>query len=198
MKVVALHGQTMNGAVLREWLSFLDDVELVCPDAPHPCSEASVERLYALWERPRLPGPHLTWWEPAEEGRVYRGWATTRDAIAPLLEGEPVTLLGFGQGAILAGALAALSASEELPPIARAILVAGFAPRADALQPYLDYVVEIPSLHVWGEHDPLAVACDTLVDLFDPATREVVTWDGGHEIPATGPAAEAIARFARG
>lgn len=198
MKTIALHGQSMNGAILREWLGFLDGVELMCPDAPHECSEASVDRLYALWDRPRLPPPHFTWWDAIDDGSVYRGWAQTRDFVAPLLEDGPVQILGFSQGAILAGAITALSIAGELPPVERAILIAGFAPRSDVLVPYLEWVAEIPSLHVWGEADPLAFACDTLVELYDSSMRQVVTWEGGHEIPSQGPAAEAIARFARG
>ncbi len=196
-RLVALHGQSMNGAILRDWLGFLEGVEIVCPDAPHVCSEATVDRLYDLWDRPRLPPPHLAWWDAIDDGRVYRGWKATVDYVAPLLEDGPVQLLGFSQGAILAGGLVALSVAGELPPIERAVLVAGFAPRSDLLSPYLDWVAEVPSLHVWGEADPLAFACDTLVELFDPTMREVVTWDGGHEIPREGPAAEAIARFVR-
>jgi pimeloyl-ACP methyl ester carboxylesterase len=54
----------------------------------------------------------------------------------------------------------------------------------------------VPSLHIWGANDPLiGDTSAALVELFHPATREVVVWPGAHSLPATGPAAAAIVEF---
>ena len=198
--LLALHGQTLNGAHMRRELAHLEKlgVELVCPDAPNPCAPDLVERLYTIWDSPRQPPPHCAWWDASDDGRTYRGWEATRDLLAPILERGPVGIIGFSQGAILATALAALAEHGHSPRIEYVILIAGRTPRADVFAPYLREPLRTRSLHIWGETD--ALVGDTskeLVDRFDPATRTVVTWPGGHHIPATGPAAEAIARAVR-
>ncbi len=183
---------------MRRELGWLEPggVELVCPDGPNVCSDGVVERLYAVWDAPRQAPPHFAWWDASDDGRVYRGWEATRDLLAPLLEGGPVAILGFSQGAILAAALAALAQHGQLPPIDRVILVAGRPPRADVLAPFLTAPIRTPSLHVWGENDHLARDTSRdLVDRFDPATRHIATWPGAHTIPSHGPAAAAIEQF---
>ncbi|HUS67674.1 MAG TPA: hypothetical protein VMZ28_24230 [Kofleriaceae bacterium] len=198
LRLLALHGQTLNGAFMRQELAWLETpgVELVCPDGPVACDEGVVDRLYSVWDAPRQPPPHRAWWDATDDGRVYRGWEATRDLLAPLLEPAPVAILGFSQGAILATALAALAQNGELPPIDRVVLIGGRPPRADLLAPFLAEPIRLPSLHVWGENDLLARDTSReLVDRFDPATRVVATWPGGHAIPSTGPAASAIDHF---
>ncbi len=200
MRLVALHGYTGNGAALRGQLGGLQralpSLELVAPDAPHVCAADAVDRLYAMWSAPRQPPPHFMWWDASDDGREYRGWEATRALLRTVVGEGPVGVLGFSQGAILAAALAAMASHGEMPPIEFAILIAGRPPRADVLLPFLARPIAVPSLHVWGERDSLAG--DTpraLVDLFSPATREVVTWPGEHTIPTSGPAADAIADF---
>ena len=123
------------------------DVELVCPDAPHETAAATVDRIYSFSGAPRLAPPYRSWWDASDEGRVYEGWDRTRDSlrdlVAPLAR---VGVLGFSQGAILAAALAALSDHGAFPPIAFVILIAGRTPRADAIVPFLERPISIPSL----------------------------------------------------
>lgn len=200
--LIALHGYTMNGAVMRAHLGPLAaaleaHVDLVCPDAPLACAPDSVERLYALWQRPRAPGPHRTWWDSNDDGSVYRGFEDTRDTLAALLDRhEPAALLGFSQGAMLAAAIAALAVRGEAPPIRFAVLVAGRVPRAVSLQPLFTAPIDLPSLHVWGERDTLTGAMSpALRDAFVGA--EALVWPGPHVVPSTGPEAERIVDFVR-
>ncbi len=194
-RLLALHGQTLNGALMHQQLAHLTGVELICPDGPIVCAPDLVDRLYSVWDAPRQPPPHLAWWNASDDGRSYRGWETTRDLLAPMLERAPLGILGFSQGAIVAAALAAMAQHGALPPIAYVILIAGRTPRADVLAPFLGQPIRTPSLHVWGEHDQLARdTARELVELFDPATRQVVTWPGSHHVPTHGPAADAIAQ----
>ena len=77
------------------------------------------------------------WFDATDDGREYRGWDATRDALTSVLAAGPVGVIGFRQGAVVAAALAAMASRAAAPPIQFAILVAGRPPRADALQPFL-------------------------------------------------------------
>lgn len=200
MKLVALHGSTMNGAVMRGQLAALQaalpDVEVIAPDGPVACSKEAVDRLYQVWKEPRQPPPHCVWWDASEDGREYRGWEATCDLMRSVIPSGPVGLIGFSQGAILATAVAAMAAHGEMPAIDFVVLIAGRAPRADAIKPFLAAPIALPSLHVWGANDQLVGDTSAaLVELFSPATREVTIWPGEHTVPTTGPGAEAIHEF---
>src|SRR5689334_10142100 len=156
--LLALHGFTLNGTVMRASLAPLlprlpKGLELICPDGPVTCSPASVDRMYAMTGGSRQP-PHLSWWDSSDDGRVYHGWEQTREALRAVLERhQPIGVLGFSQGGMVAAAVAALSARGELPPLRYVILVAGGPPRAEAMQSWFEQPIAIPSLHVWGERD---------------------------------------------
>lgn len=199
--LLVFHGFTMNGAVMRDHLGELGSripaaYEPVFASAPHVCREESVARLYSAWGTERLPGPYLSWWDATDDGSVYRGWEETRATVATLLERYPgAGVFGFSQGAILAASIAALSARGELPEVAFAVMVAGRTPRAEVLAPHFERPVAVPSLHVWGEADPLAFGSAELVECFAPESRRVAKWPGSHRVPARGPASDAIVRF---
>jgi pimeloyl-ACP methyl ester carboxylesterase len=194
-RLLALHGQTLNGAYMRRELARLEElgVELICPDAPNHSTADLVERLYTVWDAPRQPPPHRAWWDASDDGRTYHGWEASRDLLLPILGEGPVGILGFSQGAIVATALAAMAQHGQAPPIDFVVLIAGRAPRADVLAPLLVEPIRIRSLHVWGDRDSMmGETCRELADRFAADTREVVTWPGGHTIPKSGPAAQAI------
>ena len=197
-RLIAVHGFTQNGAQLRAHLAPLmaeldPVVELACPDGPQPCSEESVERMHRMWGLERRPPPYLSWWNATDDGREYRGWDESRRLLAALASDGPYGLLGFSQGSMVVTALAGLAEHGELPAPRFAILIAGRAPRADALRAVLDRPLRVPSLHIWGERDKLVheVAAQ-LVEHFDPDQRQVEIWPGPHAIPTRGPAADAI------
>ncbi|HYQ42043.1 MAG TPA: alpha/beta fold hydrolase [Polyangiaceae bacterium] len=199
--LLVLHGFTMNGEVMRAALepfaaALEPKVRLVCLDAPHTCSEATVERMYH-GSRARLSPPHLCWWNASDDGLEYRGWEETRALMSAALDRHaPASVLGFSQGGILAAAVAALSRRGELPPLHAAVLIAGRKPRASLLQPAFTEPVALPSLHVWGERDtPTIRHSEELVECFSAPQREVIRWPGGHVVPTSGPAHEAIVRF---
>ncbi len=203
LTLLALHGYSQKGAMMREQLDGLglDAVDLICPDAPHPCRPESVQRLYALTGQPIPPPPHLSWWDASDDGSVYHGFDATLDLLRREIQRhDRVGLLGFSQGAILTGALAALSHAGEFPPIAFAIIVAGRIPRAHALSSRFTGEITIPSLHVMGDRDlmtPPALSMQ-LAEKFAPATRQVHAWPGPHVVPTRGAAAEAIRDYVLG
>jgi len=199
--LLVFHGFTMNGEVMRAALEPLakalePKVRLVCLNAPHTCSAASVERIYR-GSQPSLPAPYLSWWNASDDGLEYRGWEDTRDLVSAALDRyAPASILGFSQGAILAAAVAALSCAGELPAVHAAVLIAGRKPRAARLQAAFMDPIALPSLHVSGERDALTGQyCQELVECFSAPQREVVRWPGGHVVPTRGLAHEAIVRF---
>jgi pimeloyl-ACP methyl ester carboxylesterase len=200
--LLALHGFTQNGSGFRAALDGLAgrlprDVELVCLDAPHSCSEGAVERLRSARGLEAPPPPWLSWWDATDDGTVYHGLEETLAVIRAALERHPnAGILGFSQGAILGAAIAALAERGDLPAIAYAILVAGRVPRATALTPAFTTLIDVPSLHVWGTEDSFAVAeAPVLVERFAPAVRQTVVWKGPHTVPTRGPAADRIVEF---
>ncbi|HEU4579434.1 MAG TPA: hypothetical protein VFS67_14330 [Polyangiaceae bacterium] len=201
--LLGLHGFTMNGASLRRLLGALEPrlaehVELSFPDAPHTASEASVAQLLRRMGGSPSPPPNLEWWNSGEDGRQYRGWAETRARLSAELQQRPaVGLLGFSQGAAVAAALSAVAQRGSLPSLGFVVLVGGFPPRAAELLPLFEEPLTIPSLHIWGEADPLAKHAALLVTKFSAPSRQVVTWPGPHAIPTRGDAADAIVEFVR-
>lgn len=200
--LLVFHGFTMNGEVMRDALGPLPSalepkMRVVCLNAPHLCSAETVERMYRGSRTPPLAPPHLCWWSASDDGLDYRGWDETRELVREALERyAPASILGFSQGGILAAAVAALSRSGQLPPLHAAVLIAGRKPRAACLQAAFLEPVAVPSLHVWGERDTLTGQyCEELVECFSAAERTVVRWPGGHVLPTSGPAYEAIVRF---
>jgi predicted esterase len=200
--LLVFHGFTMNGEVMRHALGPLTHalepkVSVVCLNAPHACSASTVERMYRGATQASLSPPHLCWWNASDDGLDYQGWPETRDVVSEALHRyAPASVLGFSQGGILAAAVAALSRTGELPPIHGAVLIAGRKPRAAQLQAAFMDPVALPSLHVWGERDTLTGQyCEELVECFSATEREVVRWPGGHVVPTSGPAFDAIVRF---
>jgi predicted esterase len=180
----------------------LPDVTFEHPDAPNPCSDASVERMHALFGGPKQP-PFRCWFDASDDGREYRGFEQTKAELATLVEraasragGGRVGLLAFSQGAICGASLAALSTHGRFPKLDFVILIAGRVPRSDEIVPLLATPIAIPSLHVRGERDPIAKGhVEALVERFDPATRTFLTWPGPHVVPTRGDAADAITAF---
>ena len=198
-KFIAFHGYTMNRGQLRTMLepAFSDlDIELIIPDAPHTCRPESVRAFFREWKQPIPEGPHLTWWRASDDGRRYEGLEDTIATLRALHAlHTPHGVIGFSQGTMVAAVACALSELNELPPLRCAILLAGAPPRADALEPLFRRPIAVPSLHIWGERDPLAGHAPTLVERFDAATRSTHTWEGSHNVPRTGAGVEAIREF---
>jgi predicted esterase len=201
--LITLHGFTMNARGLGHMMAELEprlqtSVDVVHVNAPHVASEASVAGMASAMGGFRSKPPNLEWWNASEDGLDYHGWSETRAHVAAeVARHGPVGLLGFSQGAAVSAALAAASRAGQFPELRFVVLVAGFTPRARDIAPLFAHPVAVPSLHVWGDADRFAKHSPALVERFEPATREVQTWPGRHEVPDSGAAAEAIVDFIR-
>jgi hypothetical protein len=199
--LISLHGFTMNAAGLKHMMGDLEarlepTVDLVYPDAPHAASDTSVAAIAQLMGGFRPKPPNLQWWNASDDGKTYVGWEATRAHLARELAAHPgAGLLGFSQGAAVAAALAAASSRGLFPPLRFVIAIAGFEPRASDIAPLFTRPLQLPSLHVWGVADGMSAHALQLVERFDPARRQVVTWPGRHTVPSTGAAADAIVDF---
>lgn len=192
-----MNGDLMRKACAAAVAPLAAHVDVVYPDAPHSCAPESVTEAYAAWgTRPPAP-PHLTWWKASDDGRQYAGWEASRDRIREAIAGDaPVGLLGFSQGAAVAATIAALAVRDSLPRPRFVVLVAGGIPRADALRPLFEHVVQVPSMHVWGQRDARALThSPKLAEAFAGDTRHVLTWRGPHVVPPGGEPARALTEF---
>jgi predicted esterase len=199
--LIALHGFTQNGAVMKAMLAPLAErlpsLAFECPDGPSSCGSTSVERMHQLLGGTPEP-PHLCWFDATDDGREYRGFDKTKAELRALIErrGGRVGLLGFSQGAICGASLAALSAHGRFPELDFVVLVGGRVPRSDEIAPLLAAPIAIPSLHIRGDRDAIAKGhVEKLAECFDAATRTYVTWPGPHIVPTRGEGAAAIVRF---
>jgi predicted esterase len=205
--LLGLHGFSQTGARFRADLEPLlarlpARVTVLFPDAPHDCSEQSVDKLYAMAPpgTRRPPPPHRCWWDASEDGRSYRGWQASMTLLTELASRhagrEPLGVLGFSQGAIAAAALAGLAAHGRFPSLDYVVLVAGRAPRSDDLRDLFAPPLALPSLHVWGEKDRFAMGASARVlDLFDARQRDTAIWAGPHVVPTRGAPSDAIVQF---
>jgi pimeloyl-ACP methyl ester carboxylesterase len=204
LRLLCLHGFTQNGELLRKHMQPLSErfpaqIEVRCPDGANECAPESVARMSTGMFGEISPPPHRCFYDSTNDGRVYRGMEASIEALREQARGaERVALLGFSQGACMSAALCALAQHGEFPKIEWAVLVAGRAPRADALLPYLQQPIALPSLHVWGTRDSWASQeAPKLVERFDAAQRTVVSWKGPHILPTRGEAADAIVEFVK-
>ena len=188
-KLLCLHGYTQDGATFRSRTGSLRSKalkSLKCEyefvDAMHYCSPT-----YILAERG--VEEQKGWFNPIEDDRSTRpvdsrGWVGWDESLAMLrhiVEKEDfIGILGFSQGAAVAGLLAALYPHK----FCFIILVSGFTPldeKVDALYP--QEPIHVPSLHIMGTSDPL-VSIERSAALAEKfVSPRVLVHDAGHVLP---------------
>ncbi len=191
LRILCLHGYHGSAGVLRSQMSaFAADLEalvdFVYVDAPSLASgdygwwhAVDAERDPASGD-PGVDGPH----------RHYKGWERTRAAIVALFEakGPFDGILGFSQGAALAGLLVGLRAPDGRTTAERplrfdfAIVVSGFAsndPELARLYARTDSYA-LPSLHVFGRADGIVPIDDSRALAAHFAGPVIAEHGGGH------------------
>lgn len=169
LRILVLHGLRQSAARLRDRLRKVDRalgdlVEFVYLDGPFPVD-------------PALPHQRC-WWVPEADNTVYRGW---EDAVRTVDAHLPADgILGFSQGATLAGLMGALRADQ----LRFVLCVSGFASRATAHGMLtVPGSLTLPSLHVLGDRDT-TVTNDrslALAAVFDEPV--ICRHPGGHFAP---------------
>ncbi|XP_063148685.1 esterase OVCA2 [Candoia aspera] len=173
LRVLCLHGYGQNAELFRARTGALRKAvrgraELLYLDAPHRA------------------GPE----EGGDGGAGPRGWwlgaapepePALRTVAQALAERGPVDgLLGFSQGAALAGMLCALRQRGDARfPFRFAVLVAGFRGPEVGAGPLL-----LPSLHVFGEADRVVPAAESRALAARFAEPALLAHAGGHFVPA--------------
>lgn len=189
LRILVLHGFTQSGTRLATRMRKLeralaDIAELVYLDAPHTLDPTPAEQARLEAEFGAVPDAshRRAWWHASEDQRVYAGW---EDAIRLVDTHLPIDgVLGFSQGAALAGLVAALRSDR----IRFAICISGFPSRADAHRMLtIPGSIDLPSLHVYGERDAWIAPERTRALAACFVAPRIVSHAGGHFFPELWP-----------
>ena len=225
-RILALHGGGTNPRIFRAQLRSLSSrlsshFRLVYVPAPYSSSQAGpdVVSVYKEW------GPFRRWLAaplgsegPRQEapGTESEGEMIARSIIKTIDEddghggrGEWVGVLGFSQGAKVAGSLLVAEQRRRMFGLRFGVLIAGRGPFVgiDEITPqspvagsiYWDFVsgeagnaqqevirekLRLPTVHVHGFQDPgLELHQRMLRQCCEEKSARVVEWDGGHRLP---------------
>ena len=206
LKILCLHGYNGSAQVLRRQLAPLASnleslVELVFIDAPSRAAgdfgwwHAVTTSLAPVVGDPGVDGPR----------RHYKGWQRTRDAIVAAFgtHGPFDGVLGFSQGAALAGLLVGLCGSSAQPSSEQplhfdfAIMIGGFASNDTELARLYErrQSYALPSLHVFGRSDAVVPSDESRKLAAHFVNPSLVEHAGGHVIPSERPAQRALYSF---
>lgn len=105
-------------------------------------------------------------------------------------------ILGFSQGAAMTAIMASLANQKEVD-LKLVIMIGGFTPRADALQPLFSpaHKICIPSLHVMGKDDTIVEMSRSLALAEIFLNPVIVEHPGKHFIPISSPFSQAYKAF---
>lgn len=183
-RVLVLHGMRQSGRWLerragkvRKALEGL--AELVFVDAPH---------MYRADDAP-LDEQRRCWWHASEGGERYEGWAESLAYLKAIFEeqGPFDGVLGFSQGAAVAGALAAMQPVDAIE-LRFVICISGFTARSTALSPLMQGArIELPSLHIYGERDVMVPAERSVALQGRFVNGALASHPGGHFAPERWP-----------
>ncbi len=217
-RILCLHGGGTNARIFRTQCRSLraalsTDFRLIFADAPFFTGPGpDVESVYAEW------GPFRSWMRPQQGPSGMRGWgqgavldlgavdavldAAMREDDRLGASGPWVGLLGFSQGARLAGCLLLRQQQQQqeekeanrlpwllqskqppvLPSYRFAVLMAGRGPLAvDSADPVL---LRLPTVHVHGTLDAgLAMHRELLHCCCAEGSGRLVEWCGDHRVP---------------
>ncbi|KAI9318658.1 serine hydrolase FSH [Dichotomocladium elegans] len=228
LRILCLHGYAQNAILFRKKTAALfrdmeDTIERVYVRGPHvvldPEYASMVERATKAGNDVSEELRPYAWWfanrqGPGTDDGYYYGFKDTMAYIKKILleEGPFDGVLGFSQGACLAGILAHALEFRSLPddnvqllprdfphpPLQFVILAGGFKPLQQATKGILyssKRKVETRSLHMIGEVD--TVVAPERMDALTAAFKNPVIFRhaGGHFVPSTAAARKSLASF---
>ncbi|KAM3854891.1 esterase OVCA2 [Vipera latastei] len=197
LRLLCLHGYGQSARRFRARTGALRKAlrgraELLYLDAPH--------RLPAQPEGEEGEAPRGWWLEAGPEpGPEAEPEAALRAVAAALAALGPVDgLLGFSQGAALAGLVCALrERGDGRFPFRFALLVAGFPAGAAAAEGAAAGALRVPSLHVFGRADRVIPAAESRALAARFAHPVLLAHEGGHFVPAAAAQRAAYLGFLR-
>ncbi|KAK9412687.1 ovarian cancer-associated 2 protein [Crotalus adamanteus] len=192
LRLLCLHGYGQSARRFRARTGALRKAlrgraELLYLDAPH--------RLPAQPGEPEEEEAPRGWWlesgpGPAPEAEPEEALRAVAAALAEL--GPVDGLLGFSQGAALAGLVCALrEGGDGRFPFRFALLVAGFPAGAAA------GALRVPSLHVFGQADRVIPEAESRALASRFAQPVLLAHEGGHFVPAAAAQRAAYLAFLR-
>jgi pimeloyl-ACP methyl ester carboxylesterase len=180
LKILALHGYHGSGQIMRYQTAALSEA-----------TAGEVEFIYA--DAPSLAAGDFGWWQDG-----FSGWERSRDWAIELAAKQPFDgVLGFSQGAALAGLLAAVKASQPAGPLqfGFAIMIGGFTSHEPEHAHLFTGLLKTPSLHVAGSADPIVPIQDSLLLAERFANPVIMTHPAGHLIPTDAGITRRIANY---
>ncbi|KAI8139205.1 serine hydrolase FSH [Fennellomyces sp. T-0311] len=221
LRILCLHGMAQNALLIEKKMAgFLQDLkdraEFVYVNGPHWVMDPE---LTTVAERETVVGvevseerrPYAWWFLPrtkplTNEGFFYGFRESVEYMKGILLEQGPFDgIIGFSQGACLAGCLAHLLSQRTFlipadfahPPLQFVIIAGGFKmPAMPATESKL-YIgkVETPSMHIIGELDTVILPerSDALANAFK--NPFIFRHAGGHFVPKTAAARQSLGKF---
>ena len=169
-KILCLHGYSMNGEWMQEWMEPLqellgDAVELICPQGPVACPEDEVRKVWgglgtSLPGRRIGEGKNWCWYRATDD--VPPRYLYVDDALSCLTglfeqHGPIDGVIGWSQGATLAALLVGemLVEQESHFQFNWVVLGAGSIPADRRFEKYFGQQFDFPSLHIIGEKESL-------------------------------------------
>ncbi|BFI24760.1 hypothetical protein MPTK2_1g14600 [Marchantia polymorpha subsp. ruderalis] len=188
LRVLCLHGLRTSAKIMQQQVELAqwaleDIVEFVYMNAPFPATgKSDVEK--------RFEPPYFEWYQANQDYSEIYGLEEASVHIIDFIKtrGPFDGLMGFSQGAVLAGALVGLQekglALPDVPRFTFIVLIGGCRSKALVLRPaYFDPILT-PSLHFIGEKDFMKEGGELLITSFKDAT--VIHHPHGHLIPRLG------------
>jgi len=207
LRVLCLHGQWNNSAILQKQLSSfsnlgpgVDDlVEFTFLEAPNPSDPHEIAKEMPASLQKLLPGPYADWWQKlvAEDGSTtYKGVERSLECARAKLQEGFDGILGFSQGGALATMLLLQHANSGLAdlPLRFCWLVCARCSRHPSFAPLVEQAIagaalKVPSLIFHCGQDERVPREEALkvARMFDASASTVLHFpDGRHMVPRLG------------
>ncbi|ETW01246.1 hypothetical protein H310_06830 [Aphanomyces invadans] len=187
------HGWRTNTAVISLQVAGFrqalgpTQAEFVSLNAPYPAKGPAHEDIRKFFGE---KGPYYEWWDAVENPETrkteYHGWERSVAFVLRQIDelGPFDVVLGFSQGAALTTLLTAHCQKEQGGfPYKAVVLVCGLVP-IDGLPADMPDHLDIPSLHIVGEQDPMLLLGHQLHGMYSPTHRKLHVHPDGHRFPA--------------
>ncbi|KAH9110282.1 hypothetical protein LEN26_010452 [Aphanomyces euteiches] len=186
IRVLCLHGFRTSTSVMKvqvaDFLHAFDpsEVHVTFLNAPYPASGPAYDDVGEFFGK---DGPYYEWWNVDDS--KYGGWKKSLEYLQEQVQarGPFDVIVGFSQGATMATLLAVHYQAQGVIPFKAVVLVCGLVPIDGMPSDVIE--INMPSIHVLGESDPVFDLGQALVDIYaSTPSRHVFKHPDGHKFPA--------------